>query len=358
MKILFDCRYTRFPRHDGISRYTARLVEELARLHPVTMMIHDERQLPMLPDLPWVKGPHARGPLEPLAALFVNRFRPDVVFSPMQTIGPWGRRYTLVTTVHDLIYYRHRTPPRNLAWPVRLIWRAYHLTWFFQRRLLRNADAHLTDSHTTRALLAEHELSERPVTVVWLGTDLPARTPVRPLPATRDLVYMGSFMPYKNVDLLVRGMRLLPEHRLHVVSGIDAAERARLESLRGEGDVVFHDGIDDEAYRPLLAGAVALVSASRDEGFGLPIVEAMAEGTPVVVSDIPIFRETAADAGGFFDPDSPESFAAAVRELDDARVWHARSVAAAERSRGFDWAEAARTLLEVLTETHRRRVGG
>ena len=57
MKILFDCRYTRFPRHDGISRFTSGLVTALAKLVPVTMVISDERQLAMLPGLPWVLGP-------------------------------------------------------------------------------------------------------------------------------------------------------------------------------------------------------------------------------------------------------------------------------------------------------------
>ena len=55
MRIFVDCRYVRIERHDGISRYSARVVEALARLHPVTMLIHDERQLAMLPDLPWEK---------------------------------------------------------------------------------------------------------------------------------------------------------------------------------------------------------------------------------------------------------------------------------------------------------------
>src|SRR5690606_17163785 len=102
MKILFDCRYTRFGRHDGISRYTARMVEGLAKLHPVTMVIYDERQLELLPDLPWVKGRHPRGIGEFLGARYLNRYEPDVVFTPMQTIGPWGRDFALVTTIHDL----------------------------------------------------------------------------------------------------------------------------------------------------------------------------------------------------------------------------------------------------------------
>ena len=55
MKLVIDCRYTRLGHHDGISRYAARVTEAVARRHPVTMLISDERQLEMLPDLPWVK---------------------------------------------------------------------------------------------------------------------------------------------------------------------------------------------------------------------------------------------------------------------------------------------------------------
>lgn len=151
MKVLFDCRYTRLERHDGISRYTAGLVTAFARLHPVTMIISDERQLGMLPDLPWVLAGDPTSVSEPMTSRRLNRFEPDVVFTPMQTMGPFGRRFGLVTTVHDLIYYENRTPPRDLAWPVRLLWRAYHLSWAPQRALLGRSDAHATVSATTRA---------------------------------------------------------------------------------------------------------------------------------------------------------------------------------------------------------------
>ena len=138
MKIVVDCRYVRFPRHDGISRFTAGIVDALRPLlrdsESLDLLISDERQLAMLPEgLPWhrVSGPTSAR--EPLVARQVNRLEPDVVFSPMQTMGALGRRYPLVLTLHDLIYYAHPTPPRDLPWPVRLGWRLYHLAWWPQR---------------------------------------------------------------------------------------------------------------------------------------------------------------------------------------------------------------------------------
>ena len=355
MKIVFDCRYTRLGRHDGISRYGARLVEELAKLHPVTMLISDERQLEMLPELPWIMGTDPTAASEPWISRRINPHHPDVVFTPMQTMGPGGRSYALVTTVHDLIYYTHRTPPRDLNVALRLLWRGYHLWWGFQRALLNRADAHLVDSETTRELMVRHRLTRNPMHVVLLGTEQHPGLPLRLAPQERTLVYMGSFMPYKNVDLLARAMADLPGYRLQLMSRISAAERVRLTALAPAGSLEFFDGATDEEYETAIRAATALVSASRDEGFGLPVVEAQALGTPVLVSDIPIFREIGGTPAGFFDPDSTASFVAAVRELEDDTEWARRSAASVEWAKRYNWPDAAKQLLAVLTETHERR---
>ncbi|MBO0982480.1 glycosyltransferase family 1 protein [Rathayibacter sp. SD072] len=360
MRIVVDCRYTRLERHDGISRYTAELVRELSALHDVTMLISDRRQLAMLPDLPWERVTSPTGPFEPFVALLVNRLKPDVVFSPMQTMGSLGRRYRLVLTVHDLIYYRHRTPPRDLPLPVRGLWRLYHLAWWPQRRLLQRADAVVTVSETTRTLIREHRLTTRPVVVVpnaasapdeasaALAASLPDRS------GARSLVYMGSYMPYKNVETLARAMRLLPDYELHLMSRASEETVETLRSLAPTAKLVFHQGADDVTYRSVLARASALVSASRDEGFGIPLVEAMALGTPVVVSDIPIFREIAGDAAVLVDPTSAEDVARGVRTLEDPVLWRERSARSRERAAAYSWRDSARTLFELLRDLGRR----
>ena len=80
MHLVVDARYTRTDHHDGISRFTASLIEALAPHHDVRMLISDEAQLPMLPAVPYVKINSPTSPLEPLTALRVNRLRPDAVF--------------------------------------------------------------------------------------------------------------------------------------------------------------------------------------------------------------------------------------------------------------------------------------
>lgn len=359
MRILVDCRYIRFPRHDGISRYTANLVAALAPLarqagHELVMVISDEGQLAMLPELPWELATAPTSPREATIARRLNRLAPDVLFSPMQTIGARGRRYGLVLTLHDLIYYRNRTPPRDLAWPIRLLWRLYHLAWWPQRMLLNRADEVATVSATTRELMRAHRLTDRPITVVSNAADPVQTDPDRTQPTARDLVYMGSFMPYKNVETLARALHELPGHRLHLLSRISDADRVRLEVLAPAGSLVVHDGVSDAEYGALLDGALALVTMSLDEGFGLPLVEAMVRGTPVVVSDIPIFREIGGEAAVYADPRDVASVAAAIRSLDDPHEWRRRSAASRAQAAHFDWTRSATALLEMLERVARR----
>lgn len=349
MRILFDCRYVRVDHHDGISRYSARLVEALAKRMPVEMLISDEAQLRQLPDLPWHLVSAPTSLREPWIARQLNPLEPDAVYSPLQTMGSSGRRYGLVLTLHDIIYHRHRTPPRDLPWYIRFGWWAYHLTWLPQRAALGRPDEVVTISETTRELIARHRLTQRPVTVVLNAADpIDADAPARSSPTTRDLVYMGSFMPYKNVATLARAMHELPGHRLHLLSKVPAAERVRLLAAAPADSLVFHDGVSDAEYAELLENAFALVHASLDEGFGIPLVEAMSVGTPIVVSDIPIFREIGGTAGVYADPHDPAAFAAAVRSIADPGEWARRSAAARDEARRFDWDRSAEVLYEVL----------
>jgi glycosyltransferase involved in cell wall biosynthesis len=218
--------------------------------------------------------------------------------------------------------------------------------------LLNRADAVVTVSETTAGLIHEHHLTDRPVTVIPnAADDLGSPSLPRARPTRHRLVYMGSYMPYKNVDTLVRAVAALPDHELHLMSRISRAERTRLTQLAPQSRLVFHDGVTDAAYAELLANATALVHASQAEGFGIPLVEAMRLGTPVVVSDIPIFREIGGDAALFFDPGDPEALVAALRSLEREGEWERRSAASVAVAGRFTWAASAERLLELMRRT-------
>jgi glycosyltransferase involved in cell wall biosynthesis len=357
VKIAFDCRYVRTDHHDGISRFSARLVEELAPLvaardDQLVMLISDVDQLKMLPEQPYEVISSPTSIREPRVAHQINKIKPDIVFSPMQTIGSRGRKYKLVLTVHDLIYYSHPTPPRQFSWPVRLLWRLYHLSWWPQRMLLAKSDAIVAVSETTKNLISANKLSTKPVYVVHNAADQPSSDPVI-VPASqrsKSVVYMGSFMPYKNVETLVKAIALLPDFTLHLLSRITDADKQRLGAIAPAAHIQFHNGTSDEDYFDLLAHATALVSASRDEGFGIPLVEAMSMGTPIVVSDISIFHEIGGNAALFAGVEDPQSFARAIESLTVPEEWERVSKLSRTQAEKFSWKGSAQDLLDVLIE--------
>src|SRR4051794_19160750 len=199
MRLVVDCRYVRRDgRHDGISRYAAGITAALRRRAPLPVLIDARRRRERLPGLPWVRVRSVPPPLEPLVPLAVNRLRPDVVFSPLQTSGSIGRRYGLVLTLHDLIYYRHRTPPAEFAWWVRLGWRLLYLSFLPQRLLLDRADEVVTVSATVEEEIRRHRLTRRRVTVVPNAADGAPLAAAAPGERSRSIVYMGAFIGYKD----------------------------------------------------------------------------------------------------------------------------------------------------------------
>lgn len=355
-KIVMDARFTRMDHHDGISRYGASLMAAVAPYAQVTMLIHDERQLALLPDLPWVKINSPLSPLELFVSRHVNKLAADLVFCPMQTMGSWGRKYPLVLTLHDLIYYEHPAPPGFLPAPVRVLWRLYHKAYWPQRLLLNRANVVATISNTTLSLMRKHRLTKRPVRIIG-NAPQGERTPRDPEVAPeKTLTYMGSFMPYKNVETLIRGMAELPDFTLNLLSRITPERRAELSALVPAGaSVVFHNGVTDAEYDQLLLRTTALVTLSKAEGYGLPLVEAMALGTPVVVADTDIFREVGGSAAHYVPADSPHDFAAAVHALADPTDWAACSTASVAQAATFSWDSSAQELLAIAQELLGRR---
>lgn len=354
MKLFFDARYLRTDYHDGISRYSYELGHALATLHDVTFIVSSDGQADMLPkDSKAIKIHPVDSWREPFTSMTLNKYGPDIVFSPLQTMGSIGRRFKLILTLHDMIYYKHRLPPPVAKGLIRPLWRLFHLTYWPQRLLLNRADVVATVSQTSRDEIAHARLTKRPLIVVSnAARDL---SPLLQSPVTqhdsppKNLVFMGTLLPYKNAETLIAMMRFLPGRRLHLCSKVSPTRKFELESLMPEGaDVVFHNGVSDEQYAALLADDAIMVSASRAEGFGLPLAEALKLGVPCVVSDRPFFREIAGDESAVFaDPNDPENFARGVQSLNERSVRDERTKNGIEAVDRFSWVESAKVLLNT-----------
>jgi len=170
------------------------------------------------------------------------------------------------------------------------------------------------------------------------------------------LLYVGSLKPYKNVSSLLRAFAMLRKQRdipqRVVILGDDAQWKTPLieEGVR----LGIEDKVDFVPYAPqelmpkIYAAADLLVMPSRIEGFGLPVLEAMACGTPVVCSRAASLPEVGGDAVVYFDPADPEELAAALERVLSSRELQAclRSKGL-ERARRFSWEDSTRKHIEL-----------
>lgn len=346
----FDARYINPSKPDGISRFSLGLIYELAKLTELSVLVSSKAQGALMPEN--VRTLRVNQPTSPRELFLAKRLRKQrisVLFSPMQVTSSIFRDFKLISTLHDLIYYRHRTPPAEFNWVIKVIWFLFHMVYWPQRVMLNKADAVVTVSHTTKRQMLATGLTKREITVIHNAAEPCEFIEYKNRSGSRDLVYMGSFTGYKNVETLVRGMGELPDHRLLLTSRISEKRRSELSAIAHEvgAKVEFLDGVTDQEYFRLLRESKALVSASLDEGFGIPLVEAMERGTPVVTSDIEIFEEVAGPAGLRFSPTDPHDFASQVRALDDPDLWQDLSESSLKQSDEFTWPKSARELLAL-----------
>jgi len=333
------------PVPGGTGRYTRELVWALAA-SPAGGSV--QAFLPRgchpddLPGIPMHTGPLPR---LALARAWERGWPPrlggvDVVHAPTLLVPPVRSPARLVVTIHDVVPWTHpeTLTPRGVAFHRRM-----------GRRAAQTADLLVTPTEAVaaevRALLAPRGRVE----AVWLGrtsitasSDAADRRRRLGLPE-RFLLFVGTAEPRKGLDVLVEALARpdLLDHQLVVVGppgwgGIDVAEISERAGVRDRTHVTGL--VSDDDLAAIYAGARAVAVPSRAEGFGLPVVEAMALGIPVVVSDVPALTEV---AGGCAEVvpvgDAPALARQLARVAADSPERDQRISAGVTRSADFSW---------------------
>jgi glycosyltransferase involved in cell wall biosynthesis len=255
-----------------------------------------------------------------------------------------------VTVFHDLQHKRHPEHFRRLDllfWRFLLFWSAHV------------SPALIADSEATRAdLLRFYRLPDAKVRVIPLGVDPRFFEIARARRPEPMLLTVSTLHPHKNLDRLLRACavfrRTRPEFRL-VIAGLRGFDTANLERLRqslGLSDFVEFTGwIPREDLYALYARAFAFLYPSTFEGFGLPVLEALAAGVPTACSNIEPLASDAGDAALQFDPEDEKALLDAMTRLVcDEGLRAQLSAAGPERAGQFSWQTTARLTLEVLTQ--------
>lgn len=263
-----------------------------------------------------------------------------------------------VVTVHDFIHERYSGAMRH-----------GHMRPIQKLEVLRRADRVVAVSEQTKADAMRYAgIPPERICTIYHGPTYPP-LPTEQVPERVSAfkkkyglsrgywLYVGRRELYKNFDMLLNAWAGSPHlHRANDLVAIGAA--ANLES-RQFAHLVEHgleerihilDDCPEDDLWAAYAGALGLVYPSLCEGFGIPLLEAMAIGCPIVVSDIPVFREVAHGAAQFFDPHSKGHLIQAMTQIMDVAIRSSLIEKGKARVRRFSWDESARRLAEVYRE--------
>ena len=267
-------------------------------------------------------------------------------------VPPAGHGQRSVVTVHDVAFLaRPDLFPRRWLWTYRA----------GLGRALRTADAFIAVSrHTADDLVRRAKADPSKVHVVPLAASVPKTEP--PVEATLArfhiqrpyVLFVGTLEPRKNLIALIRAYRRLAGRGLAhslVLSGGWGWNSGPLKqelSVKAQGSIVATGRVSSEDVDALYRAAEAVVYPSLYEGFGLPVLEAMARGIPSVISKTTSLPEVAGDAAEFFDPKSIDEMASAIeRVIGDPELREDLRKRGLARAAAFSWDETARGTLDV-----------
>lgn len=273
--------------------------------------------------------------------------------------APLFHRGAMLVSIHDLTHILDHT--------FRATWKSRIYAQPMLRLAAANADHIFTVSEYSKRQIVEHlGVRARKVTVVYNGVSPQFFPELRDESRIRVgrsygfegpyVLYVGNLKPHKNVAGLIRAFAALRsrqtiEHRLLIIGG-DTAGRSEKRRLAAEcglnGSAVFVPAVPLEVLRTAYSGADLTVLPSFEEGFGLPLVESMACGTPVACSSAASMPEVGGAAAEYFDPRDIESIANAIEKvLFSPEHWQTMRKLGIDQAGRFSWESCARKHYEV-----------
>lgn len=287
----------------------------------------------------------------------LNKYNLDLAHFPNFNV-PYFYQKPFVVTIHDMVHHKIGGAKRS------------HLAHFFAyKKIIANAAAKArkiitVSEYSKKDIVNFLQLPPGKVTVIYEGASLVpeiSENKVREVKKSYLLekpyfLFVGVLERKKNLVNLTRGFDyFLQKYKLKmdfVIVGKSDSHYPEIKhhalDIKNPANLVFTGQVSDEELRALYRGAYAFVSASLHEGFGLPGVEALAFGLPLLVSNIEVFNEIYDNAAVYFNPLDPEDIGEKMNLLARDGQFHRQlQQKSFERSANFNWDKTAKETLEV-----------
>ncbi len=360
MKIGIDARLI---EETGVGRYIQYLIRELGIIDKKNSYVvflrkksFDSFKLPnsrwqeRLAEVPW----HSLTEQLVMPGI-LSRERLDLVHIPYHN-PPIFYSGKMILTIHDLTIL-HVDTGRATTLPLSF-YKVKRLGYWLELVIgLRRAKKIIAVSQATKQEIIGHfHIDPAKIVVTYEAAEEEEKSnSKKPLIKGEYILYVGNGYPHKNLEILLQAFKKLSSSQKLVLVGSDDFFYKRLrhlsESLGLKKSVIFFGPGTNVQLASLYTYAQALVFPSRMEGFGLPGVEAMAVGTPVVCSNIPVFREIYADACLMFDSKNPEDIAAKLNRIMEDKDLRTTLVARGKKQAArYSWRRMAQQTLAVYEQ--------
>lgn len=283
----------------------------------------------------------------------------DIFWGPEQTIPTLSCHCKKVLTVHDFVHKRYpETMRKSVLW----------INENIGQRSILKADRIVAVSDFTKQEL-HHFYPQVPsarTIVVPNGTNIQVQQTVSAQDRQRQLLFVGSLEPRKNLKNLIAALEILKERGVEVpliLTGPkgwkNSAEVDLLKNSPVAGNIRHLGFVSDEELRNLYATSAAVVFPSFYEGFGLPVLEALAAGTPVLTSKNSVMENIAGTCGIYFDPEDPSSIADTIDKFFAStklgNILKSRETERQEILNSYRWENSAQKLLDVFNDLNQQK---
>lgn len=293
-------------------------------------------------------------------ALYTTKQKPDLIFSPTH-YTPWFSPVKRIVTIFDLsfLHFPQYFNQKDL-------WQLTH----WSKHSIKSADHIITISNSSKKdIIKSYTTAKDKITVAYPGYNNEAFKPVKDLEKIANvckkygivgnyIIFIGTIQPRKNLLRLIEAFLKIDNLKLVIVGKTKGLGRQgwkyeeileRPKKLGIVERVIFTGFVNNKDLNLLLNGAIAFILPSLWEGFGIPVVDAMATGTPVIVSDVSSLPEVVGKAGLLVDPLSKDQIEQAIRTIStDKKLAIKKSKLGLEQAKKFSWQKMAKVVLKVF----------